>query len=137
MPSFAQEPKPVVIGGTLGLTGILSEASNDYKAVYDRWLEQVNKKGGVLVLLASHPSENGPGVPVTRYWKIGNVAVTQHDRDCGSLQQPSIVTGPTMPEVEHPKDYLILAEHLIEESTREELGGTLSAAGPRLRVAVR
>jgi len=44
MPSFAQEPKPVVIGGTLGLTGILSEASNDYKAVYDRWLEQVNKR---------------------------------------------------------------------------------------------
>jgi branched-chain amino acid transport system substrate-binding protein len=42
------QQKPIVIGGTLGLTGILSEASGDYKAVYERWAEQVNKKGGLL-----------------------------------------------------------------------------------------
>jgi hypothetical protein len=38
-PALAQDG-PVKIGGTLGLTGTLSEASSDYKAVYDLWLNR-------------------------------------------------------------------------------------------------
>jgi branched-chain amino acid transport system substrate-binding protein len=46
LPAHAQKKDPIVIGGTLGLTGAFAEPSTDYKAVYDIWLEQVNKKGG-------------------------------------------------------------------------------------------
>ena len=46
--SAVAQQSPIVIGGTLGLTGAFAEPSTDYKAVYDRWLEQVNKKGGLL-----------------------------------------------------------------------------------------
>jgi branched-chain amino acid transport system substrate-binding protein len=46
LPAAAQTP--IVIGGTLGLTGAYAEPSADYKAVYDLWLEQINKKGGLL-----------------------------------------------------------------------------------------
>jgi branched-chain amino acid transport system substrate-binding protein len=39
---------PIVIGGTLGLTGMYSGPSAGYKAAYDYWLEQINKNGGML-----------------------------------------------------------------------------------------
>ena len=39
---------PVVIGGTLGLTGAFSEPSAEYKAVYNLWARQVNANGGLL-----------------------------------------------------------------------------------------
>lgn len=39
---------PIVIGGTLGLTGTYSSSSAAYKAAYDYWAEQVNAEGGLL-----------------------------------------------------------------------------------------
>jgi len=71
----AQDKKPILIGGTLGLTGILSEASGDYKAVYERWVEQVNKKGGLLgrpVKLVIYNDESTPQVAQTLYNRILN-----------------------------------------------------------------
>ena len=44
----AADEKPVIVGGTLGLTGTFAGPSAEYKAVYDRWLDQVNKSGGLL-----------------------------------------------------------------------------------------
>lgn len=73
IPSFAQQTQPIVIGGTLGLTGILSEASGDYKAVYERWAEQVNKKGGLLrrpVKLVIYNDESTPTVAQSLYNRI-------------------------------------------------------------------
>jgi branched-chain amino acid transport system substrate-binding protein len=73
MPSFAQEAKPIVVGGSLGLTGILSEASGDYKAVYERWAEQVNKKGGLLrrpVKMVIYNDESTPTVAQSLYNRI-------------------------------------------------------------------
>jgi branched-chain amino acid transport system substrate-binding protein len=71
-PAAAQE-KPIVIGGTLGLTGILSEASSDYKAVYDRWAEQVNKRGGLLgrqVKMVVYNDESTPTVAQSLYNRL-------------------------------------------------------------------
>jgi branched-chain amino acid transport system substrate-binding protein len=48
LPFNAAAQEPIVIGGTLGLTGAFAEPSTDYKAVYDIWLEQINAKGGLL-----------------------------------------------------------------------------------------
>ena len=72
-PCFAQEAKPIVVGGSLGLTGILSEASGDYKAVYERWAEQVNKKGGLLrrpVKMVIYNDESTPTVAQSLYNRI-------------------------------------------------------------------
>lgn len=73
MPLFAQDNKPILIGGTLGLTGILSEASGDYKAVYERWAEQINKKGGLLrrpVKMVIYNDESTPTVAQSLYNRI-------------------------------------------------------------------
>lgn len=39
---------PIVIGGSLGLTGAFSGPSAGYQAAYDYWLEEVNASGGLL-----------------------------------------------------------------------------------------
>ncbi|HUY51300.1 MAG TPA: amino acid ABC transporter substrate-binding protein [Streptosporangiaceae bacterium] len=39
---------PIKIGGTLGLTGALSESAQEYQAVYNYWAKQVNASGGLL-----------------------------------------------------------------------------------------
>ncbi len=46
--SAAPSGDPIVIGGTLGLTGAYSGPSAGYKAAYDYWLQQVNASGGLL-----------------------------------------------------------------------------------------
>jgi len=39
---------PILIGGTLGLTGAFSEPSAEYRAVYNMWASGVNAHGGLL-----------------------------------------------------------------------------------------
>lgn len=70
--AFAQQ-KPIVIGGTLGLTGSFAEPSTDYKAVYDQWLDQVNKKGGLLgrsVKMIIYNDEGTPTVAQSLYSRL-------------------------------------------------------------------
>ena len=69
----AAQQKPIVIGGTLGLTGAFAEPSTDYKAVYDRWLEHVNKKGGLLgrpVKMVIYNDESTPTVAQSLYSRL-------------------------------------------------------------------
>ena len=64
---------PIVIGGTLGLTGAFAEPSTDYKAVYDLWLEQVNKKGGIMgrpVKMIIYNDESNPTVAQALYNRL-------------------------------------------------------------------
>jgi len=71
-PAAAQQ-EPIVVGGTLGLTGVLSEASSDYKAVYDLWLERVNAKGGLLdrpVKMVIYNDESTPTVAQSLYNRL-------------------------------------------------------------------
>ena len=72
LPAAAQQ-NPIVIGGTLGLTGAFAEPSTDYKAVYDLWLEQVNKKGGILgrpVKMIIYNDESNPTVAQALYNRL-------------------------------------------------------------------
>ncbi|HLI36976.1 MAG TPA: hypothetical protein VKV80_06500, partial [Streptosporangiaceae bacterium] len=46
--SSSSSSSPITIGGTLGLTGALSETSVEYNAVYNYWAKQVNASGGLL-----------------------------------------------------------------------------------------
>lgn len=39
---------PIVIGGTLGLTGAFSAASEGYEVAYDYWADEINENGGLL-----------------------------------------------------------------------------------------
>lgn len=69
----AQDGKPIVVGGTLGLTGVYAEPSSDYKAVYDRWLDQVNRKGGLLgrpVKMVIYNDESTPTVAQQLYNRL-------------------------------------------------------------------
>jgi branched-chain amino acid transport system substrate-binding protein len=72
MPAAAQQ-KEIVIGGTLGLTGAYAEPSTDYKAVYDLWLERINKKGGLLgrpVKMIIYNDESTPTVAQSLYNRL-------------------------------------------------------------------
>ncbi|HEY1362627.1 MAG TPA: amino acid ABC transporter substrate-binding protein [Xanthobacteraceae bacterium] len=72
-PAHAQGGTPIVIGGSLGLTGPFAEPSADYKAVYDRWLDQVNRKGGLLgrqVKLVIYNDEGTPTVAQQLYNRL-------------------------------------------------------------------
>jgi branched-chain amino acid transport system substrate-binding protein len=54
---------PIVIGGTLGLTGNFSGPSAAYKAAYEYWVDQVNADGGLLdrtVELKIYDDESNP-----------------------------------------------------------------------------
>jgi branched-chain amino acid transport system substrate-binding protein len=61
-PAVAQN-QPVVIGGTLGLTGAFAGPSVEYKAVYDLWLADVNKRGGLLGREVKMTIYNDEGTP--------------------------------------------------------------------------
>jgi branched-chain amino acid transport system substrate-binding protein len=55
--------EPIVIGGTLGLTGAFSGPSAGYQVAYDYWLEQINEDGGLLgrpVELKIYDDESNP-----------------------------------------------------------------------------
>src|SRR5690606_32842313 len=72
-PTNAQDKQPIVIGGTLGLTGAYAEPSTDYKAVYDLWLEKVNKKGGLMgrpVKMIIYNDESTPTVAQSLYNRL-------------------------------------------------------------------
>ena len=54
---------PIVVGGTLGLTGQYSGPSAAYKATYEFWANQVNQQGGLLgrkVELRIYDDESNP-----------------------------------------------------------------------------
>lgn len=72
-PAGAQDKAPIVVGGTLGLTGMFSDPAADYKAVYDSWLAQVNKKGGLLgrqVKMVIYNDEASPTVAQQLYNRL-------------------------------------------------------------------
>ncbi len=69
----AADSQPIVIGGTLGLTGVFADPSADYKSVYDRWLGEVNRRGGLLgrpVKLVIYNDEGTPTVAQQLYNRL-------------------------------------------------------------------
>jgi branched-chain amino acid transport system substrate-binding protein len=69
----AADAPPIVVGGTLGLTGIFAEPAADYKAIYERWVGEVNKRGGLLgrpVKLIIYNDEGTPTVAQQLYNRL-------------------------------------------------------------------
>jgi branched-chain amino acid transport system substrate-binding protein len=71
----ANSAKPIVIGGTLGLTGTYSGPSAGYKVAYDYWLKQINDAGGLLdrpVEMKIYDDESNPTNAQQLYQKLIN-----------------------------------------------------------------
>jgi branched-chain amino acid transport system substrate-binding protein len=66
----APSGEPIKIGGSLPLTGIASEQAKWIKAGYEAWVEDINKKGGLLgrqVKLIMYDDESNADKAVTYY----------------------------------------------------------------------
>lgn len=73
--SAANTDEPIVIGGTLGLTGTFSGPSAGYKEAYDYWLEQINASGGLLgreVQMKIYDDESNPTTAQQLYQRLIN-----------------------------------------------------------------
>jgi branched-chain amino acid transport system substrate-binding protein len=71
----AASDEPIVIGGTLGLTGNFSGPSAGYKVAYDYWLEQINEDGGLLgrpVEMIIYDDESNPTTAQQLYQTLIN-----------------------------------------------------------------
>jgi branched-chain amino acid transport system substrate-binding protein len=71
----ADSDQPIVVGGTLGLTGQYSGPSAAYKATYDFWVNRVNQEGGLLgrqVELRIYDDESNPTTAQQLYQRLIN-----------------------------------------------------------------
>jgi branched-chain amino acid transport system substrate-binding protein len=96
-PAAAQN-QPVVIGGTLGLTGSFAGPSVEYKAVYDLWLADVNKRGGLLGRPVKMVIYNDEGTP-TIAQGLFNRLITQDKADLLLAPYTTFVGGAVVPIV--------------------------------------
>jgi branched-chain amino acid transport system substrate-binding protein len=67
------QENPVVVGGSIGLTGPFSGPSAVYKVAYDFWLNRVNKEGGLLgrpVKMIIYDDEGKPPVAQALYQRL-------------------------------------------------------------------
>jgi branched-chain amino acid transport system substrate-binding protein len=74
-PTTAADAEPIVIGGSLGLTGAFAGPSAGYKASYDYWLEQINANGGLLgrpVEMIIYDDESTPATAQSLYERLIN-----------------------------------------------------------------
>jgi len=97
-PARAADENPVVIGGTLGLTGAFAGPSAEYKAVYDRWLEQINKSGGLLGRPVKMVIYNDESTPTTAQ-SLYNRLIDQDHADLLLAPYTTFVGGAVVPIV--------------------------------------
>ncbi|MCD6084755.1 MAG: amino acid ABC transporter substrate-binding protein [Desulfurococcales archaeon] len=72
-PTTTTEAKPIIIGATLSLTGKYGRTGEWYKLGYELWVEQVNKKGGLLgrpVKLILYDDQSDPTTAASLYEKL-------------------------------------------------------------------
>jgi len=96
----APEGEPIVIGGTLGLTGAFSGPSAGYRAAYEFWAEQVNAEGGLLgrpVELLIYDDESTPGTAQTLYQRL----INEDQVDLLLAPYTTFVGGAILPIVEN------------------------------------
>ncbi len=69
----APSGKPIVIGGTLSLTGAFAESGQQYYMVDKYWVNQINKEGGLLgrpVKLVIYDDQSDPTTCTALYQKL-------------------------------------------------------------------
>lgn len=67
--------EPIVVGGTLGLSGAYAESSAAYRAAYQYWVDNVNSEGGLLgreVELVIYDDESDPTTAQQLYQQLIN-----------------------------------------------------------------
>lgn len=99
LPGMSQASnQPINIGGTLGLTGPFAGPSVEYKAVYDYWLAEVNKRGGLLGRQVKLTIYNDEGTP-TIAQGLFNRLITQDHADLLLAPFSTFVGGAIVPIV--------------------------------------
>lgn len=91
--------RPIVIGGTLGLTGAYSGPSTEYKYVYGLWQKQVNSSGhglaGRPVKMIIYDDQSNPAVAQSLYERL----LTQDKVDLVLAPYTTFVGGAVTPLV--------------------------------------
>jgi len=112
--SFISETiaQPIKIGGSLALTGIWSESGKWVKEGYDFWLEDINKRGGLLgrsVQMTIYDDESSADKAVTYYERA--ITVDKVDLLAGGYPGPTNVA--LMPLVEkYGKVFIGMGGHM-------------------------
>ncbi len=126
LPVFSQTP--IKIGGSLPLTGIFSESGKWVKNGYDFWVEEINKKGGLLgrpVQMTIYDDESSPDKAVTYFER----AITVDKADLVSGGYPGTANVAVMPLVEkYGKVFVGMGGHMKSF----EQGYTYTFASPPL-----
>ncbi|MDR7444814.1 MAG: amino acid ABC transporter substrate-binding protein [Armatimonadota bacterium] len=97
--SGAPSARPILVGGTLGLTGPFSGPSAVYKAVYEYWVSRVNREGGLLgrpVRLVLYDDEGKPAVAQALYQRL----LKEDNVDLVLAPYTTLVGGSIIPIVE-------------------------------------
>ena len=119
---------PIKIGGSLALTGMFSETAKWVKEGYDCWVEDINKKGGLLgrpVKMTIYDDEGNPDRAVSYYERA--ITVDKVDFIFGGFPGPSNVA--LMPLAEkYGKVFIGLGGHMKSF----EQGFTYSFGSPPL-----
>jgi branched-chain amino acid transport system substrate-binding protein len=135
VPAYGQTAKPspggaepIKIGGAMSLTGIYAETAKWVKAGYDYWLEDVNKRGGLLgrpVKMTIYDDEGSTDRAVTYYER----AITVDKVDLVFGGYPGMSNVALMPLMEkYGKVFVGMGGHLKSF----EQGFTYSFASPPL-----
>lgn len=106
--------KPIVIGGTLGLTGVYSGPSAGYKAAYNYWLEQVNAHGGLLgrpVVMKIYDDESKPTTAQQLYQRL----INEDNVDLLLAPYTTVVGGAVVPITERAGKILFDAGFVSKE----------------------
>lgn len=91
--------RPILVGGSLGLTGPFSGPSAVYKAVYEYWANRVNREGGLLgrpVRLIIYDDEGKPAVAQALYQRL----LKEDNVDLVLAPYTTLVGGSIIPIVE-------------------------------------
>ena len=103
-PARAADEKPVIVGGTLGLTGAFAGPSAEYKAVYERWAAEVNKAGGLLGRKVELRIYNDESTPTTAQ-ALYNRLIDQDHADLLLAPYTTFVGGAIVP--------IVLSHHML------------------------
>jgi branched-chain amino acid transport system substrate-binding protein len=118
LPAMAQTSgEPINIGGTLGLTGPFAGPSVEYKAVYDWWLADVNKRGGLLgrpVKMTVYNDEGTPTIAQSLFTRL----ITQDKADLLLAPFSTFVGGAIVPIVLSNKKILLMAASSVSTFLR-------------------
>jgi branched-chain amino acid transport system substrate-binding protein len=113
-PAFGQGEKktPLRIGGVLSMTGTWAEAGKYVKGGIEAWVDEINKKGGLLgrpVEMIIYDNESDTDKAVTYYERL--ITVDKVDLVCGCL--PGTANPAVMPLVEkYGKVFIGMGGHM-------------------------